>query len=58
MITLHKDGGTKVLSPESTLIPLLLAEGWVAEGDEIAADAPRRGRPPKPKEDDEKEAIE
>lgn len=53
MLKLTKDGGVKVLSPESTLIPLLKAEGWVAEGDEIAADAPRRGRPPK-----EKEAIE
>lgn len=58
MLKLTKDGGVKFLSPESTLIPLLKAEGWVAEGDEVAADAPRRGRPPKPKEDDEKEAIE
>lgn len=27
-----KDGGVKVLSPESSLIPLLLANGWIEEG--------------------------
>jgi hypothetical protein len=47
MVTLHKDGGVKVLSPESELIPVLKAQGWVAEGEQ---EAPRRGRPPKEKD--------
>lgn len=54
MITLHKNGGVKVLSPESTLIPVLKEKGWVAEGDTLDEDHPapekRRGRPAKNKE--------
>ena len=48
MVTLTKDGGVKIVSPESTLIPLLKKQGWVVEGEEVT-DAPRRGRPPKEK---------
>lgn len=29
MIKLEKDGGIKILSPESKLIEILLADGWV-----------------------------
>lgn len=47
MITLKKDDGVKVVSPESALIPLLKKQGWVVEGEE--AEAPKRGRPAKEK---------
>ena len=47
MLTLHKDGGVKVVDPNSSLLPLLKSLGWVVEGEEAA---PRRGRPPKEKE--------
>lgn len=33
-----KDAGVKVLSPESSLIPLLLDDGWVEEGAEVKKD--------------------
>ena len=34
MITLVKDGGVKNLSPESSLIAVLKAQGWIVEGEE------------------------
>jgi len=38
MLKLHKDGGLKVVDPASSLIPLLRADGWVCEGEEISPD--------------------
>ncbi len=34
MVTMKKAQATKILSPESSLIPLLKEEGWVVEGEE------------------------
>jgi hypothetical protein len=46
MVKLIKGDAVKILSPESSLIPLLKHEGWIVEGEKVE-EAPRRGRPPK-----------
>lgn len=54
MITFRKGDGVKFVSSESTLIPILKATGWVADGEAEQEEAvpPRRGRPPKIQEID------
>lgn len=38
MIEFKKDGGVKIVDPNSTIIPRLIADGWSAEGYEDADD--------------------
>lgn len=37
MLEFKKDGNLKLIDPESNLIPLLKADGWVVEGEEETA---------------------